>query len=200
MTHHLMFSHRGLESDFRQFVKSPTEVGGYFIVSLDKPEEVDARILKREYGLPQYPSLAYISSWLVIPNDHPEPERKYQPGVQADSLWRLARETARSMRHAWAIHFHTHPSGKVLYSEDDLGFWKTYAVWAQSIKDTFSEACIISPEFAWGVYGVRFGERASDIEVERSQFISWYSERSKRALRAPEMPLRPLGAIPSTES
>jgi len=185
MTYHLMFANAKMETQFRKICASQHEVGGWLFADMASVRGLHRGRIKAAFGLPRYPSVNVITSWLLVPNVSRTPHREWTPQVDTSVLNNIVNLTTHGTT-TYPIHFHTHPGYDITPSRGDLNYWLHHCEWIKTKKEQISHAVIVgSAMFNWGVYEVSY-----DISQNPSPFhfnttrklLSWRDRRMRWAV------------------
>lgn len=145
----LAFASRELEGRFTDMLikHKGEELGGVFFWDWDR---INKMHYKRHEAIFGDRSIAMISDYIVCPNTSNLRNREYMVS-DLSQLVGIAEATAES-RHCLYLHWHTHPNGDNMPSENDKAHWvkhwsnKYYHVWGaiaciRSLDDTLHVRC-----------------------------------------------------------
>ena len=182
----LIFSHPSIENQFRRAMNKETELGGWLLYTWWEPKlwpspKLSYKELAQALGLPNAASLAYVESFIIVPNHHRNPESHW-------SAWHYdkAKEVAEATGHAQdlrCLHFHSHPGvgASHLPSDADIAF----AAANCAIPQNIAEFCIVTnhPLRLWP-YKMRWGDAASPHWKSRrprhGRFWTWRMKGLKK--------------------
>lgn len=174
----IMFASPDLERNFRKVCDSPHEVSGFLFLTGRTLKGLDRRRIKSALHRPRYPSINFITSWVLIPNEAKNPQTSWTTSLNCFRLMEAARFTANSLQCWETFHFHTHPSGTAAPSDQDIKFWLKYCKSAETKLYSWHEAAIVTRQYFYVQgYGLKLDKRINQYSLDRSLFWSWNDSR-----------------------
>jgi proteasome lid subunit RPN8/RPN11 len=184
---HLMFDSPDLERRFRRMCDNPHEIHGYLFMTGRTVKGLNRTTIKSCLWLRRYPSINFITSWMVFPNESAKPHQEWSTKLNCSTLAEAAEITARSLGNWNWLEFHTHPSGGVTPSQADVQFWKQYNQVYENKTHIHHEAAIIGTSgksFYFQPYTMVIEKKPNTYSLKRdARFFLWSDSRLREYKR-----------------